>query len=84
VTLANGGDNIGVYVPVFAVAGASGMTVYVVVFLIGVAVWCAAGHFFATRPLIAKALSRWGHILLPVVLIGIGARILIEGGAFGL
>jgi cadmium resistance protein CadD (predicted permease) len=59
------------------------MTVYVVVFLIGVAIWCADGHFVATRPLIAKALSRWGHILMPVVLIGIGALILIEGGAFG-
>lgn len=84
VTLANGGDNIGVYVPVFAVAGASGMVVYASVFLIGVAVWCLAGRYFATRPVIAKALSRWGHILLPVVLIGIGLLILIEGGAFGL
>jgi cadmium resistance protein CadD (predicted permease) len=84
VTFANGGDNIGVYVPVFTVAGAGGMTVYVIVFLIGVAVWCAAGWFLATRPVIAEALSRWGHIILPVVLIGIGLLILIEGGAFGL
>ncbi|WP_436499657.1 cadmium resistance transporter [Actinokineospora sp. HUAS TT18] len=83
VTLANGGDNIGVYVPVFAVAGTGGMVVFVAVFLVGVAVWCMAGRFFATRPVIAKALSRWGHILLPVVLIGIGTLILIEGGAFG-
>ncbi|MET8042465.1 cadmium resistance transporter [Micromonospora sp. NPDC005215] len=84
VTLANGGDNIGVYVPVFATAGVGGMSVYVIVFLLLVAVWVAAGRFFATRPIIAKALSRWGHILLPVVLIGIGLLILIEGGAFGL
>jgi cadmium resistance protein CadD (predicted permease) len=84
VTLANGGDNIGVYVPVFAVAGPGGMAVYAAVFLIGVGLWCAAGRYFATRPVIAKALSRWGHVLLPVVLIGIGLLILIEGGAFGL
>ena len=84
VTLANGGDNIGVYVPVLAVAGAGGTAVYLVVFLIGVAVWCAAGKFFATRPPIARALARWGHILMPVVLMAIGALILIEGGAFGL
>ncbi|MGI5136595.1 MULTISPECIES: cadmium resistance transporter [unclassified Streptomyces] len=84
VTFANGGDNIGVYVPVFATAGLGGMSVYAVVFLILVAVWCFAGRFFATRPLVAKALSRWGHILLPVVLIAIGLLILIEGGAFGL
>lgn len=84
VTFANGGDNIGVYVPVFATAGIGGMTAYAVVFLVLVAVWCFAGRFFATRPVIAKALARWGHILLPLVLITIGLLILIEGGAFGL
>ncbi|MFD5539919.1 cadmium resistance transporter [Streptomyces sp. NPDC127079] len=84
VTFANGGDNIGVYVPVFATAGIGGMSVYAIVFLILVAVWCFAGRFFATRPVIAKTLSRWGHILLPLVLITIGLLILIEGGAFGL
>lgn len=84
VTFANGGDNIGVYVPVFATAGTGGMSAYAVVFLILVAVWCAAGRFFATRPVIARALSRRGHIVLPVVLIGIGLLILVEGGAFGL
>ncbi|WP_432030698.1 cadmium resistance transporter [Streptomyces sp. 1222.5] len=84
VTFANGGDNIGVYVPVFATAGVGGMSVYAVVFMVLVAVWCFAGRFFATRPLVAKALSRWGHVLLPAVLIAIGLLILIEGGAFGL
>ncbi|MBM2615761.1 cadmium resistance transporter [Actinoplanes sp. LDG1-06] len=78
VTFANGGDNIGVYVPVFANAGGGGTAVYAVVFLVLVAVWVAAGRFFATRPVIARALSRWGHILLPVVLIGIGLLILSE------
>ncbi|AYC35947.1 cadmium resistance transporter [Streptomyces griseorubiginosus] len=72
VTFANGGDNIGVYVPVFATAGVGGMSVYAIVFLVLVAVWCFGGRFFATRPIIAKALSRWGHILLPLVLIAFG------------
>lgn len=84
VTFANGGDNIGVYVPVFATAGVGGMSVYAVVFLVLVAVWCFAGRFFATRPVIAKVLARWGHVLLPLVLIAIGLLILVEGGAFGL
>lgn len=84
VTFANGGDNIGVYLPVFATAGLGGMAAYAVVFLILVAVWCFAGRYFATRPVIAEALARWGHILLPLVLIALGLLILIEGGAFGL
>ncbi|MEV4898110.1 cadmium resistance transporter [Nonomuraea sp. NPDC055795] len=78
VTFADGGDNLGVYVPVLATAGPGGMSVYVVVFLVPVAVWRLAGRFFATRPLIARTLSRWGHILL----IGIGLLILVGGGAF--
>ncbi|TDT98308.1 cadmium resistance protein CadD (predicted permease) [Streptomyces sp. 846.5] len=84
VTFANGGDNIGVYVPVFATAGVGGMSIYAAVFLLLVALWCLAGRYFATRPLIAGALSRWGHILLPVVLTAIGLIVLVDGGAFGL
>ena len=60
VTFANGGDNIGVYVPVFATAGIGGIAVYAVVFLLLVAVWVAAGRFFATRPAVARAVARWG------------------------
>jgi cadmium resistance protein CadD (predicted permease) len=84
VTFGNGGDNIGVYVPVFASVGTGTTIVYTVVFLVLVGVWCAIGRYFATRPVIARALRRWGHILLPVVLIILGLTILIEGGAFGL
>lgn len=84
VTFANGGDNIGVYVPVFVTAGNARLALYAATFLILVAVLCAAGKFLATRPPIARVLSRWGHILLPVVLIVLGVVILVEGGAFGL
>ncbi|WP_066366146.1 cadmium resistance transporter [Herbidospora mongoliensis] len=73
ITFANGGDNIGVYVPVFATQG---IVVYVIVFLIMVGVLCLVGRFLATRPVVAKALARWGHIVFPIVLIGIGAFIL--------
>lgn len=83
-TFANGGDNIGVYVPVFATAGAGALVTFAVVFLVLVAVWCVVGRWLATRPLIARALARWGHLVLPAVLIGIGIVIMAEGGAFGL
>ncbi|GAA3550304.1 hypothetical protein GCM10022222_37300 [Amycolatopsis ultiminotia] len=57
---------------------------FAAVFLALVAVWCVVGRFFAARPVVARALARWGHVVLPVVLVGIGLLILIEGGAFGL
>ncbi|WP_286151336.1 MULTISPECIES: cadmium resistance transporter [unclassified Mycobacterium] len=83
VTFANGGDNIGVYVPIFAVAATATISMFTAVFLIGVAIWCAGGKYVASHPLIANVLSRWGHIVLPVALISIGVTILITGGAFG-
>ena len=55
-----------------------------IVFLLLVAVWCLAGWWFASRPVVAQVLTRWGHLILPVVLIAIGLIILIEGGAFSL
>jgi cadmium resistance protein CadD (predicted permease) len=60
------------------------MVAYIVVFLICVAVWCALARYVATRPAVAKLLSRWGHVMMPVVLMAIGLVILVEGGAFGL
>ncbi len=84
ITFANGGDNIGVYVPVLATSGTAMLVMYITVFLALVAVWCAAGYWLAGRPVIARALARWGHVLLPVVLVGLGLVILVEGNAFGL
>jgi len=83
VTLANGADNIGVYVPVFALASAPAVSVYLATFLVLVAVWCASSRWLAHRRPIARALSRWGHVVLPAVLMGIGAAILIGGFRFG-
>ncbi len=80
VCFANGGDNVGVYVPAFAATGPAGLVGYVAVFLAGVAVWCAAGRFLATRPGVARVLARWGHVVLPLVLIALGVLILV--GAF--
>ena len=82
VTFSNGGDNIGTYVPVFAVVGVGAMAAYIVIFLVGVAIWCTIGWYISSRPAVARVLARWGHIILPVVLIGIGLSILIEGGVF--
>ena len=84
VTFANGGDNIGVYVPVFATVGPAGIVAYCLVFLALVVVLVVTARFVATRKPIAEFLERWEHVLFPVVLIGLGVVILVEGGAFGL
>ena len=82
VTFANGGDNIGVYVPVFLSVGPAAVVAYCVVFLVLVAVLVVAAKFVATREPIAEVLERWEHILFPIVLIALGIFILVSGLAF--
>src|SRR3954447_24154555 len=84
VSLSNGGDNIAVYAPVFAVSRPVVQLVYLVVFLGLVGVWCAASRLVSTRSVVRRAMARWGRVLLPVVLIGLGLSILLEGEPFGL
>ena len=84
VTFANGGDNIGVYVPVFLNISTPAVITFCIVFLVLVAVLVAIAKFVATRRPIAEVLERWEHILFPIVLIGLGVAILVGGGAFGL
>ena len=84
VTLANGGDNIGVYVPVFVSVSWSAVLAYCIVFLLLVAALVFLAKWISSRKPIAEALERWEHILFPAVLIGLGIVILVSGGAFGL
>jgi cadmium resistance protein CadD (predicted permease) len=77
VTFSNGGDNIGVYVPLFAqYSTASQVTILVAVFMAMTAVWCTVAYYLVNHPLIASRIRRIGHIILPFVLIGLGIYIL--------
>ena len=75
VTLANGGDNLGVYIPLFATSP-DAIAIYVVVFAVMTAVWCALGYLVVNNPLIGSQIRRYGHVLLPIVLIALGIYIL--------
>lgn len=84
VTFANGGDNIGVYVPVFVSVSWHTILTYCIVFLLLVGILVFLAKWIASRKPIAEALERWEHVLFPTVLIGLGIIILVGGGAFGL
>lgn len=76
VTFANGGDNIGVYLPVFTTSTPAEIVAYCAVFLVLVAGLVAAAKFVATRPAVAEALEKWESVLFPTVLILLGIAIL--------
>jgi cadmium resistance protein CadD (predicted permease) len=83
VTVANGGDNLAVYTPVFRTGSASGVAVTIGVLALGVVLWCAAGSWLVSHGKITQAIGRWGHWLVPAVFVVIGVYIFYKAGVLG-
>ncbi|MFN8518736.1 MAG: cadmium resistance transporter [Chloroflexota bacterium] len=79
-TVINGADNVGAYVPVFASFDGAGLLVMLVTFAVMITLWCAAARALVQHPVVGAQLRRHGHILLPIVLIVIGLLILFTPG----
>jgi cadmium resistance transport/sequestration family protein len=84
VTVANGGDNIGIYVPLFASSNLASLGVILGVFFVLVGVWCSIADQLARHPAIAPVLTRYGQAIVPFVLIGLGVYILLESRSYQL
>ncbi|HBB34701.1 MAG TPA: transporter [Cyanobacteria bacterium UBA8803] len=78
VTFANGGDNIGIYVPLFASTTWESLLIILTTFFLLVGVWCYAAYQLTRTTAIAHALTRYGNYLVPFVLIGLGLLILVD------
>jgi cadmium resistance transport/sequestration family protein len=81
VTVANGGDNIGVYVPLFASKNLLGLLEIIGTFLLMVAVWCWIAWRLVKQPAIGQLFSKYGDRFVPWVFIALGCYILFESGA---
>jgi cadmium resistance protein CadD (predicted permease) len=80
ITVANGGDNVAIYAPLFATMGADAFATTIAVFAVGVAVWCAAGRVIGSHPAVMRTVARTGRVAVPLVLIALGAFIVLESG----
>jgi cadmium resistance protein CadD (predicted permease) len=81
VTLVNGGDNIAAYTPIFATQGSREMSATLVIFAVLTLVWCFAALGLVRHTALGKPLRRYGHVLLPFILIGLGGLILYRSGS---
>jgi cadmium resistance protein CadD (predicted permease) len=75
ITIANGGDNLGVYIPLFASAPRV-VPLYALIFAAMAVIWCLIGYGVVNNPWLGEHIRRYGHIALPFVLIGLGLYIL--------
>jgi cadmium resistance protein CadD (predicted permease) len=75
VTFANGGDNIGVYIPFFAI-NREQIAIVLLVFEAVLPILFLAGKWLGSHPLALRSLDRYGHYIVPLVFIALGTYIL--------
>lgn len=83
VTIANGGDNLGVYIPTFAIQSGGQRVITGAVFGALTLVWCATAWSAVRHPTWGPVISRICRRAAPLVLMGIGLWIIAHHPIFG-
>ena len=79
VAVANGADNIGVYIPLFTGYSSWQFLLTIFVFAIMMALWCFLGERVTSFPRIRDTIQRYKHIAVPIIFVGLGIYIMIKG-----
>ncbi len=79
-TIASGGDNLGIYIPYFASLDWSQTLVALLVFVIGIIIFCELSRVLSSIPLISETIEKYQRIIVPLVFIPLGLYIMYESG----
>lgn len=79
-TIASGGDNLGIYIPYFASLDWSQTLVALLVFAIGIIIFCELSRVLSSIPLISEIIEKYKRIIVPLVFIPLGLYIMYESG----
>jgi len=80
ITIASGGDNLGIYIPYFTSLAFSEILIALVVFVISIAILCFISYKLAKISFVSVTLEKYERIIVPIVFIGLGIFILVENG----
>ena len=79
-TISSGGDNLGIYIPYFASLDWAQTLVALLVFAIGVLIFCELSRVLSSIPLISETIEKYKRIIVPLVFILLGLYIMYESG----
>jgi cadmium resistance protein CadD (predicted permease) len=82
ITLMNGGDNIGTYVPLFSQARKAEIAIYIVIYYILLGVWCLVAFLVMREKHILALAQKYMHMIIPFLYIGLGLYILIKSSCY--
>jgi cadmium resistance protein CadD (predicted permease) len=80
VTIAAGGDNLAVYIPLFREGGTSNLIAIVAVFIAGEAALTAGILAAGRHPKARDVMTRLGAVAVPLLLCAVGVLVLVSAG----
>ena len=83
ITVGNGADNVGVYIPLFTGFSGTERIGAVIVFTVMTALWVHLANSLAEFPKVKKAVGKYKHIVIPAVFILLGVYIIMDSGLLG-
>ena len=84
VTISNGGNNLGIYIPLFASSSLKSLAVIIPICYLIVCTWLFMSYNLTRTPGIALVLSRYASKLFPFVLMWLGLRIILDNESYKL
>jgi cadmium resistance protein CadD (predicted permease) len=84
VTVANGGDNVSVYIPLFAMRSGPDIALMGVVFALMTALWLSLAYWLTRHRMIGAPVRRYTRLLMPFVYVTLGVLILYQAGTMKL
>jgi cadmium resistance protein CadD (predicted permease) len=81
-TVANGGDNLAVYIPLFMTLDNFELSITLLTFMVMVGVWCVLAYKMVNNRIVGEKLKIYGHLIFPAVLIIIGFGIIFRSLPF--
>ncbi|OBT65232.1 hypothetical protein VE03_04613 [Pseudogymnoascus sp. 23342-1-I1] len=82
ITVMNGGDNIGTYVPLFAQAKGVEIAVYVVTYYILLGVWCLVALLVMRQKHVLLLAQKYMSVAIPFLFLGLGIFIVIKSSCY--
>ena len=79
ITVSNGGDDIGVFTPLFAKYNAiAEFSFLILLLLVMTGVWCMVTYYFFRHPLIASRINTLSKTVTPIALILVGVYVILD------
>ena len=82
VSIMNGGDNIGTYIPLFSQAKGAEIAIYVVIYYILLGVWILLAWLIMKQKHILRVAERWACTFIPFLYVGLGIFIVVKSECY--